>query len=897
MTIIDDFAHHPTAVYETLSALRTGYPDRRVWAVFEPRSASSCRRVFQDAFGVAFKPADEVDGCRRVSIVAARGGASGCGPAGGGRRLTAGERVTFPTTTRSSRPIVREHRDGDVVVLMSNGGFGGIHRKLLTRAPGLMPAIKEAGDSALLLELEPVIDAAVNARAIAIAAAVREDVIPGVRDVISTYRSVAVYFDPLITDARDVVASLERAADAPLVRGRGTACRDAVEYGGQWGPDLADVAAFAGEVSRGRRHADTQRAITGCSCSGFFQGLRISGRSIRKLLRRAGPRRASGSGQGRLASRVARPPCIQWTHRAAGRSSATPMTRMFDSDQWPAALLSPGDSVRFHAQPHEARAHPGLTRPGVQLTSAARSMMVIEPGLFTTVQDTGRWGHQAIGVPVSGAMDWVAHRTANALVGNEPSAATLETTLAGPKIRFDQRTTVAIAGADFGADARRRAPADLRAGVVPGRGGAAISAIAQPARARTSPSMGASKSHACWRAARRMCSAGWVELEDERCFKATALASERRMRPCHGGERSRTRSHRRAAAARACASFRVRSMNTFRTMRSTSSSGRGSWSRRSPIAWATAAGCGPSCGCPDREMISDAAFIGAIQVPGSGEPILLMADRQTTGGYPQLAIVITADMPLAAQLVPGDWVEFTRVLPFGRAVGARGAGSQAPCLRLSNWRRPRRRAARPVHDVRRWGAGALVRDGGNVRRRRACPPVGGSRAVRRVLVLGGGSNVIVSDAGFDGIVVHVAVRGRTWTSEAQDALFYRWRRRTVGRNSRGMRGTWPRRPRVPVGYPWNGRRHAGSERRGLRTGGGGAHRTLTVYRCGGWRVSDVHRRRLRVLVPHEPIQGKRCRPFRHLRRDIPVAHRPAHGDVSGYRPIPGRSRCIVAGHR
>jgi allophanate hydrolase subunit 2 len=60
----------------------------------------------------------------------------------------------------------------------------------------------------------------------------------------------------------------------------------------------------------------------------------------------------------------------------------------------------------------------------------------------------------------------------------------------------------------------------------------------------------------------------------------------------------------------------------------------------------------------DREMISDAAFTGAIQVAGSGEPILLMADRQTTGGYPQLAVVVTADLPLAAQLVPGDWVEF-----------------------------------------------------------------------------------------------------------------------------------------------------------------------------------------------------------------------------------------------
>jgi len=58
------------------------------------------------------------------------------------------------------------------------------------------------------------------------------------------------------------------------------------------------------------------------------------------------------------------------------------------------------------------------------------------------------------------------------------------------------------------------------------------------------------------------------------------------------------------------------------------------------------------------EMISDATFPGAIQLPPSGDPILLLADRQTTGGYPQVAIVITADLPVAGQLAPGDWIEF-----------------------------------------------------------------------------------------------------------------------------------------------------------------------------------------------------------------------------------------------
>ena len=71
----------------------------------------------------------------------------------------------------------------------------------------------------------------------------------------------------------------------------------------------------------------------------------------------------------------------------------------------------------------------------------------------------------------------------------------------------------------------------------------------------------------------------------------------------------------------------------------------------------------------DHEMISDAAYMGAIQVPSSGEPILLMADRQTTGGYPQLAVVISADVPLAAQLAPGDWIEF-RVCSRAEALSA-----------------------------------------------------------------------------------------------------------------------------------------------------------------------------------------------------------------------------------
>ncbi|HKB11266.1 MAG TPA: UDP-N-acetylmuramate:L-alanyl-gamma-D-glutamyl-meso-diaminopimelate ligase [Vicinamibacterales bacterium] len=131
VTILDDFAHHPTAVAETLAGLRASNPAARIWAVFEPRSASSCRRVFQDDFARAFAAADEV-----VVAPIFRS------------KLPEAERLSVPQLVRdlnsrhlSAREaesldgivetIVREHRSGDVVVLMSNGGFGGIHQKLL----------------------------------------------------------------------------------------------------------------------------------------------------------------------------------------------------------------------------------------------------------------------------------------------------------------------------------------------------------------------------------------------------------------------------------------------------------------------------------------------------------------------------------------------------------------------------------------------------------------------------------------------------------------------------------------------------------------------------------------------------------------------------------------------
>jgi len=129
--IFDDFAHHPTAIAETLAGLRRANPTRRIWAVFEPRSASSCRRVFQKDFAKAFSAADE--------IVLAAVFRSTLPPE---ERLSveeltsdlrrAGQRArSIPEVPTIVDTLHRECREGDLVVLMSNGGFGGIHGLLL----------------------------------------------------------------------------------------------------------------------------------------------------------------------------------------------------------------------------------------------------------------------------------------------------------------------------------------------------------------------------------------------------------------------------------------------------------------------------------------------------------------------------------------------------------------------------------------------------------------------------------------------------------------------------------------------------------------------------------------------------------------------------------------------
>ncbi|HEY2389205.1 MAG TPA: UDP-N-acetylmuramate:L-alanyl-gamma-D-glutamyl-meso-diaminopimelate ligase [Candidatus Binatia bacterium] len=132
IVVVDDFAHHPTAVTGTIAALRARYPQRRLWALFEPRSNTTRRRIFQDAFAEAFAGADRVTFAavhRREQLAEAE-------------RLSTEEMVaalrargraaeTCEQVDDIAALVAREAQPGDVVVLMSNGGFGGLPAMLL----------------------------------------------------------------------------------------------------------------------------------------------------------------------------------------------------------------------------------------------------------------------------------------------------------------------------------------------------------------------------------------------------------------------------------------------------------------------------------------------------------------------------------------------------------------------------------------------------------------------------------------------------------------------------------------------------------------------------------------------------------------------------------------------
>jgi antagonist of KipI len=251
-------------------------------------------------------------------------------------------------------------------------------------------------------------------------------------------------------------------------------------------------------------------------------------------------------------------------------------------------------------------------------------------------------------------MDLLSHRWANRLVGNPEDAATLEVTVTGPEIAFDADTTVAVAGAAF-ALALDAAPVPMHARFRAGRGtrlrfGARVNGarayLAVGGGIDTASILGSRATHLPSRVGGvegRPLTTGDVVSVSSRASGVDMAHGTVPLPMPAGGATLRILPG--ADEARFPADTRSALIASRYTI--------GAQSNRMGYRLD-----GRRLEAPKDELISGVTPMGALQVPPSGQPILLMADRATTGGYPLIANVISADLPLAGQLAPGDWIEF-----------------------------------------------------------------------------------------------------------------------------------------------------------------------------------------------------------------------------------------------
>lgn len=306
------------------------------------------------------------------------------------------------------------------------------------------------------------------------------------------------------------------------------------------------------------------------------------------------------------------------------------------------------------------------------------SLLEVETGgLLTTVQDLGRVGRQRSGLSPGGVMDPFAATVANLLLGNPRGDAVLEITLLGPALRVLAETQIAICGGDLSAlldgeplplwktvtvraeqrlsFARRRAGARAYLAV---SGGFAVPEVAGSRATFLRGNLGGLEGRALrggdilpgvvppLLAAERS-----LRLSDQPAYELPAAL--RVLPGPHLPHFTDT-----GQAAFFAASYTV-----------SPQSDRQGYRLSGPAVSRSNLG----------DLLSEPMPLGGIQVPPDGQPILLMADRQTTGGYPLVAVVISADIPRAAQLAPGDALHF---VPISFADAAAAAIRIQQCLRL-----------------------------------------------------------------------------------------------------------------------------------------------------------------------------------------------------------------------
>lgn len=280
--------------------------------------------------------------------------------------------------------------------------------------------------------------------------------------------------------------------------------------------------------------------------------------------------------------------------------------------------------------------------------------------MLTTVQDSGRIGYQQYGMPVGGPMDELSYRLANLLVGNPEGAACLEATIAGPEIMFEKEVWVAISGADMqpqinGKGIRNNKAYLMKRGSILSLGFANLgcrSYIAFSGGIDVPVVMGSRSTYLTGKTGgfrgRALMEGDKLMLGEEEAKPLTGnLPPEIAQLPFATGPI-------RILPGPETGSLGLEALKSLlnSTFAISMNSNRMGYRLEGAVVK------------PEPEssnIISAPVTMGTIQAPAGGEPIILMADRQTTGGYPRIAVVASIDLPRLGQLQPGDKITFEEI--------------------------------------------------------------------------------------------------------------------------------------------------------------------------------------------------------------------------------------------
>ncbi len=306
---------------------------------------------------------------------------------------------------------------------------------------------------------------------------------------------------------------------------------------------------------------------------------------------------------------------------------------------------------------------------------------IIRPGMLTTIQDTGRWGYQKYGVPIGGAMDPFALSIANILVGNEPNAAALEVTVTGPVIELTRDTLVAVTGSLFCSVTAANSPNIIPQwkavlvkkgtvldigkcckgcrGYIAFSGGIHVPHVLNSSSTYLRASFGGYEGRA-------LKTGDKIALNEPSPFSKILMDRLRRVDPnvtiiesnftvsCSIVDDSNSTDQLRVVPGNHEMMFHEDDLHLFysSTFKVSPNSDRMGYRLDGPhLHWKAS-----------EDIISEPTICGTIQIPQSGQPIVLMADGQPTGGYPKIANIITRDIWRLAHFKPGDMVKFTPIL-------------------------------------------------------------------------------------------------------------------------------------------------------------------------------------------------------------------------------------------